>query len=347
MKHRYSGNHMRIYGSILPGAASIARYGFVIDKLTQDAKQRLKVVGWHNSHNSNCSLTARHFGISRNTVSRWSTQHKVGGAIALNERSRRPHRLRRPTTSHNVIVLIIGVRKEFPTWSKHKISAYLKWNHQILVSPSTVGRVLKRKNLINRKSSVKRIRAALRPKARFPKGMIISKPGQMIQIDTKYIVVCGGRTFFQFTAIDVLTKQRILRVYPSQSSRNGAKFLTDCRKGFPFKIINVQTDNGAPFLKHFEKACKKYRYQHYFIEPHQPKQNTFVERSHEADEFEFYRQGKKSMLLPVMRQRMREWQDVWNNRRPHEALGQLTPKMYFERLNEITLATKDYIILQS
>lgn len=338
---------MRIYGSVLPGAASIAQYGFTINKLTQEAKQRLKIIGWHTTHGGNCSLTARHFGISRNTVRRWAIRHEVGGAGALNEYSRRPHTLRRPTTPHTTITLIVRVRKEFPTWSKHKISAYIKWNHQVLVSASTVGRILKRKNLINRKASIKRTRAALRPKSRFPKGMVISKPGEMVQIDTKYIVVCGGRTFFQFTAIDVLTKQRILRVYPSQSSRNGAKFLADCRKGFPFKITNVQTDNGAPFLKHFEKACAKYRYKHFFIYPHQPKQNTFVERSHEADEQEFYDQGKKSLLLSVMKRRMLEWQDVWNNRRPHEALGQMTPSMYFERLKDMNLATKDYIILQS
>ena len=338
---------MQIYGSILPGAAQIAEYGFVNDKLTEDAKHRLKAVGWHNLHGKNSSLTARHFGLGRNTISRWVKSHNRGGALALNEQSRRPIHLRRPSTPRHIVEQIILVRKEYPTWSKHKIQAYLKWNKRILVSASTVGRVLKRKGLINPKTSRKRQRAALRPKTRFPKGMVISMPGQMIQIDTKYIVVCGGRTYFQFTAIDVLTKRRVLQVYPSQSSRNGAKFLAVCKKEFPFKIINVQTDNGAPFLKYFERACKKLNYKHYFIYPPCPKQNTFVERSHGADEKEFYDQGKKSLLLPVMKRRIKEWQNIWNDKRPHEALGQLTPNMYLARLKEITLATNNYIILQS
>jgi transposase-like protein len=70
-------------------------------------------------------------------------------------------------------------------------------------------------------------------------------PGDMIQMDTKYIMTIGGRKFYQFTAIDVLIKKRILRVYASLSSRKGADFLQECVNNFGFTIKNIQTDNGS------------------------------------------------------------------------------------------------------
>ena len=169
----------------------------------------------------------------------------------------------------------------------------------------------------------------------------------MIQIDTKYIMLTGGRKFYQFTAIDVLSKRRVLRVYPSQSSRNGALFLEECCRSFPYRLEALQTDNGAPFLKEFEKRCKELGIVHYFIHPRTPKENTYVERSHESDEYEFYQNGNVSSLLPVMRQNIKEWEDTWNGFRPHEALGQLTPNEFSLKLKMHGLATKDVVVLQA
>src|SRR5262249_23946055 len=152
----------------------------------------------------------------------------------------------------------------------------------------------KRRNLIDRSVSRRKRKSALRPKLRFPRGLRIHAQGELIQMDTKYIVLPGGRTFFQFTAIDVLTKRRVLRVYPCQSSRTAEQFLDECRSAFQYPILAVQTDNGAPFQKEFERACRDASVTQYFIHPRTPKENTYVERSHGADEREFYRQGNIS-----------------------------------------------------
>lgn len=117
MKGRYNGCRMTIYGTILPGAASVARSAVLGKVLT-----------------------------------------------------------------------------EYPTWSKYKIRVLLK-REGIEVSASTIGRILKRRNLINKKLSKKRRKAALRPKARFPRGLKISEPGDMIQMDTKHIILTGGKSF--------------------------------------------------------------------------------------------------------------------------------------------------------
>lgn len=346
MKGRYAGSRMTIYGSLLPGAATIARSAALVHSLTERAKYRVKVLDWHKSHGTNVSLTARHFGLTRFTIREWAKRMNRYGVSGLNEQSKKPKLIRTSTTPWNIVIRTVELRKQYPAWSKHKIRALLT-KEGIIVSVSTVGRILKRRGLINKKVSQKRKRAALRPRARFPRGMRVAEAGDMVQIDTKYIMLPGGRKFYQFTAIDVLTKQRVLRVYPSQSSRNGAHFLEECIASFPFLIKAVQTDNGAPFLKEFDRLCKELGIPHYFIYPRTPKQNTYVEISHGADKREFYQQGNVSSILPVMREKVREWERIWNTVRPHEALGQLTPEEYFRKIQVITIPTKNVIILQS
>lgn len=346
MKGRYSGRRMTIYGTTIPGAISIANWASKVEPLSAKGRAKLKVIDWHRAHGKNISLTARHFGLTRYTVRQWLQRFKKQGILGLNDKSHRPKHLRKPTTSWDTIIKVIKIRKQYPVWSKYKIQAILE-RQGVKISASTVGRIFKRRNMIDKKLSKKRRKAALSPKARFPRGLRISKPGDMVQIDTKYIMLTGGKKFYQFTAIDVLTKRRVLRVYPSESSRNGAHFLKECITGFPFSIKAVQTDNGSPFLKEFDKLCKELNLPHYFIYPRTPKQNSYVERSHRSDKREFYQQGNVCSILSVMQKKIKEREDIWNNIRPHEALGQLTPSEYFWKLQTTQLPTKDVIILQT
>lgn len=337
---------MTIYGTILPGAGAIARSAALEERLTEQAKRRIKVLDWYRTHGGNQLLTARHFGIGRMTLIRWLMRFADRGVLGLNEYSRKPKRVRQPTTAWPTVMRIVALRREYPAWSKYKPATMMK-REGIVVSASTVGRTLKRRGLIDRKISRKRQKSALRPKLRFPKGLRIHHEGQLIQMDTKYIMLPGGRKFFQFTAIDVLSKRRVLRVYSSQSSRNAVRFLEECLGSFPYPIEAIQTDNGAPFQKEFEQACRTKSIIHYFIHPHSPKENTYVERSHGADEREFYRQGNVSSLLAVMQRRIRVWEHTWNEVRPHESLGQLTPVEYSRKIKEYGLPTKNVVILQT
>jgi transposase InsO family protein len=346
MKGKYNGCRMTIYGSIIPGAASIARSAAITSSLTEKAKWKIKVLDWHRARGNNQSLTARHWGIGRMTLYRWLKRFKRCGVIGLNDNSRKPKHFREPTTPWNTVSGIVRLRKQYPAWSKRKIRALLL-REGIKTSESTVGRILKRRGLIDKKISREKRKAALHPRTRFPKGLRIADAGDMVQMDTKHIVLTGGRKFYQFTAIDVLTKQRILRVYASESSRNGKLFLEECLARFPFQIRAVQTDNGAPFLKHFDKSCQEIRLPHYFICPRTPKQNSYVEISHEADKREFYCQGNKSSILEAMRDKIRDWENTWNNIRPHEALGQMTPSEYYWKIQLKGLPTNQVIVLQN
>ncbi|MDP4007519.1 MAG: DDE-type integrase/transposase/recombinase [bacterium] len=337
---------MTIYGSVLPGARSIALGAWRTERLTEQAKQRIRVFDWWRAHGKNSSLAARHFGLGRMTLYRWLQRFQKQGITGFNEYSRRPRNLRGATTPWDVTKRTVELRLQYPAWSKHKIRSLLQ-REGMMTSVSTVGRILKRKGLIDKKKSQKRRRAALHPRARFPRGLRVCEAGDMIQIDTKYIMLPGGKKYYQFTAIDVLSKQRVLRVYPSQSSRNGVLFLGECLASFPFLVKAIQTDNGAPFLKEFEKRCQELGLPHYFTYPRSPKQNSYVEISHGADEREFYQQGNTYLFLETMRAKLKEWEVTWNTVRPHASLNYLTPQEYLEKLKQGRLPTRDTIVLQA
>ena len=337
---------MTIYGSVLPGAVSLANWAFRTSNISEKAKQRLKIVDWLRSHNNNISLTARHFGSDRETIRGWLKRFNQAGMLGLNDKSHRPKNVRKPTTNWNTVNEIVKIRGEYPAWSKYKIGKILS-RQNIIVSASTVGRVLKRKGLIDKKVSKKRSKAAKNPRKRFPRGFKISCAGDMVQMDTKHINLIGGRKIYQFTAIDVLTKRRVLKYYSSLASKNGAYFLKYCLERFPFSIRAIQTDNGSEFLKHFDALCKELGLPHSFIYPRTPKQNTYVENSHLSDEKEFYLQGNIGCGIEEMQKRLEQWEHTWNYVRPHEALGYLTPEEYLNKLRYTNLATKDVIILQT
>jgi transposase InsO family protein len=337
---------MTIYGTRVPGAGSIANWATKVELLTEEGKKRLKVVDWHRKQGKNKSLTARHFGYNRDTIQDWVERFQKEGILGLNDKSRKPKKERTPTTSPDTVAAVVKVRRQYPAWSKYKLQALLK-KESVFVSPSTIGRILKRRGLIDQKVSMRKRKSAFHPRARYPHGFKISHPGDMIQIDTKYIMLVGGRKLYQFTAIDVLSKMRVLAVYPSRSSRNGKKFLELCFQSFPFPVKAIQTDNGSEFLKEFHGFCETKKIPHYFIYPRHPKQNSYVESSHSADEREFYRQGNISSELGDMNQRIKTWERTWNTIRPHESLGQITPSEYLRKWQHSRLPTKDVISLQT
>jgi transposase InsO family protein/transposase-like protein len=331
---------MTTYGYILPKAGLLLRLN---TNLSLKAKHRLKVIDWHRANGENQSLTSRHFGVGREALREWLKRFKERGIKGLEDKSHRPHKVRERKIPLATQDEIVKLRKLNPCYSKYKISVLLGSK----VSPSSVGRVLKDKGLVNHKVSARRSKSAKYPKHRFPRDIVINYPGKLLQIDTKHLTVYRGRKFYQFTAIDVLTKLRVLWVTTHISSAAAKKFLKLCLKEFPFNIENIQTDNGSEFHKHFDEFCKQLTIPHYYTEAYSPKQNSYVERSHLTDELEFYQQGNMRTTAELLLPLIKAWERKYNHERPHQSLNYLTPMKYFQKFERQGISTKEYIPLQT
>lgn len=302
-----------------------------IQCISKEATKRLQWFTWHYQHGNNIRLTCRHFGIHHTTFYKWQNAYDPNNLRTLESGSKRPHKFRESKIPTRTQDLISGLRKEYPAWSKYKLKVMLKKYYGLTLSASSIGRILKKKGLINVKASKKRRKAALNPKLR-AKATKYKYPGSHVEVDTKHVYLFAGYRLFQFTAIDSVTKLRVLRMFPTNSSHNAALFLREMIKAFPFKVVNIQTDNGSEFKGVFSKDCGQLKIKHYFSFPASPEQNGIVERSHRTDEEEFYQQGNCGDNLDEQRELLKRWEHTYNHKRPHQALGYLTPIEYFEKI---------------
>ena len=79
--------------------------------------------------------------VSRATLYRWRSRLRQKGLKGLEEKSRRPHRIRRPGWSSELVEAVLALREEYPSWGKDKLYVLLgrvDWK----TSSATVGRIL-------------------------------------------------------------------------------------------------------------------------------------------------------------------------------------------------------------
>jgi hypothetical protein len=110
------------------------------------------------------------------------------------------------------------------------------------------------------------------------------------------------------------------------------QFIDEVRRRLPFRILVIQTDNGAEFQSHFHWHLEDLDIQHAYIRPRTPHLNGKVERSHRVDDQEFYQLLDRDGVtddIHLFNTKLREWEDYCNYHRPHGALDGQTP---YERL---------------
>ena len=129
-------------------------------ELSASAKLRLAWFAFAFDHEGNVSLTCTHFGISRSTYHRWAKRFDPADTRTLEERSKRPRRVRGEETPKEIIDLIREYRLRMPTAGKAKISRLILEEHGHTVSSSTVGRVIARHGFFFGNSESHRLKRA-------------------------------------------------------------------------------------------------------------------------------------------------------------------------------------------
>jgi transposase InsO family protein len=332
---------MQTYGSIIPGGPTLAR---MLPKAASEArdppasrevKRRLTALGWHEAHGKSVSLTARHFALSRSTVYDWLERYKQAGLRGLEDRSRRPHLVRQPTWSKDLEQAVLKLRAEHPRWGKDKLVVLLR--HQgHAASVSMVGRILTRLKrqgrlpLADLRDPWMGRRAQIRPYAvRKPRDYVPIAPGDLVQVDSADVRLdSDGHWYKHFSARDVVSRWDVLGVYSRATAVTARDFLEAVIERMPAPVRAIQVDGGSEFKAEFEEACSAKGLRLFVLPPRSPKLNGCVERAQRTHKEEFYQMLDPPDSLEELRRLLLAQELCYNTVRPHQALGQLTPKQW-------------------
>ena len=306
---------------------------------TQDILYKQSVVKY--SYKYGVTKAAIKFKMYRKTIYRWREKYD-GTAKSLMNKSRRPHSHPRQHTEEEIKKIKDYKYKNKDTglvvlWIKLKRAGYTR-------SITSLYRVMQRLGIYNKAPSKKK---EYEPKPY----QQMTHPGERVQIDVKYVPLkCltkeikerDGR-YYQYTAIDEYTRQRVLWASKEHSTYASTEFLKVVQKKLKYKIECVQTDNGFEFTNRlnshetnkktmFEEALKEAGIEHKLIKPKTPRHNGKVERSHRKDQERFY-YNKVFCSFEDFKNRLKYWEKEYNNF-PMKPLKWLSPnEKYKEYVN--------------
>jgi len=321
---------MRIIKARVPGTARLAR----LTELSREARQRLRWMDHYKACGRNASLTCRYFGISRQTFYRWKRRYDPHDLRSLESRSRRPHRLRRPTWTPEQAKAVLHLREEYPRWGKDKLVVLLRQRGWQL-STSMVGRILKRlkeRGVLKeppRNGISVRKRLWRRPYAvRKPREYRVEEPGDLVEVDTLDVRPLPGVVLKHFTARDVVSRWDVLEVHRRATATAATRFLETLKARLPFPLKAIQVDGGSEFQALFEEACREKGIKLFVLPPRSPKLNGHVERAHRTHTEEFYEVSNFPLEVASLNQVLTIWEHTYNTLRPHQALNYLTPYQF-------------------
>lgn len=324
-------------------------------KLSEETRKRLYWL-WllYKEPDTNITKTAKKIGISRQWLSMLKTlfERKGKDPRVLEPESKAPHSTKnRNRISKKTEDKILKIRKDSKNvWGKVKIAVTLERDYQIKIDPNTVNSYLHKHNLIDPKISLKNSKAWQAKKARDnpeselfvryrpPKVIKDLAPGALVEKDMKYIEKQtritsskGADNFYsQHTETDSFTRIRSLELTRDSTAKGSAEAHEKTKRKFGFVIACENTDNGSENKKDFRDMLKKDTVFQFYSNSGTPTDNPRVERSHLTDEIEFYQKGGFRKTFEEQVEAIKEWEYFYNWKRPHQALGYLTPIAFYE-----------------
>ena len=278
--------------------------------------------------------------VPRSTYFRWKKLLREYGPEGLEDESKRPHRIRKPTWTKDIEQRVYHIRKQHPLWGKQKIAVIYKRRYGEGVSESTIGRIITyliKKNAImpvsllqGRRETKKRI--FNNHAQRWKYGMKAQKIGELIQVDHMTVNLPGAGVLKHFSAICPITKWTAFKVYQKATSHSATDFLEYIQEQFPFRIVSIQVDGGSEFMSDFEQSCKNMGIPLYVLPPRSPEWNGAVERSNGTARYEFYSQYDSGSSLHHIRRNLQKFTHFYNHYRPHQGIDLLTPHQFYEEI---------------
>lgn len=317
--------------------------------LSLEAKKRLRWIYIITYEcNGNVTKSANKIGVSRQWLStiynKWKNSNK--NPKSLEPISKAPKNTsKRKKVNKEVEDKIIEVRKKYH-WGKDKLKIVLERDEDIIVGATTINRYLSKHGLLDIKISNKnrlahKNKVEQKQKTRPPTAIKDYKPGALIEKDMKFILKRGKFVNFQkykakenfwiqHTVIDSFTRIRVIGLTRDSSSQTAVTVQKECVQRMPFKIACMNTDNGSENEKSFNKYLEKENIIHFYSRTGTPTDNPRVERSHLTDDNEFYNRGNIYKTFKEQKDKLLDWEHIYNYVRPHQALGNLTPIEFYD-----------------
>jgi putative transposase len=276
------------------------------------------------------AVLCRRSGISRRTGYKWLERYQEGGVEALVDRSRAP--LHHPQAiTPEIAESCLAVRRAHPTWGPAKVRGWLERRAPRTVWPaaSTIGALFGREGLTVKRRMRRRSPPSSAPFAQCAaandvwcidfKGWFLTGDGMHCEPLTlsdaysRYLLRCQA-----------MTRKDTDHVWPVLE----AAFR---EFGLPHRL---RSDNGPPFascgaggLSQLSVKMIKAGVMPERIVPGKPQQNGRLERLHLT-----LLQDTANPPAPTWRaqlERLRNFQCLYNEERPHEALGNDTPAEHY------------------
>ena len=301
-----------------------------MNSITQDIIFKQSVVEYSLKHG--VTEAAKRYKQHRKTIYRWIEKYD-GTRKSLVNKSRRPHYHPNQHTEEEIKMI-----KKYKAQNKDAglVVLWIKlMRNGYSRSITSLYRVMQRLGIYKKAPSKK--------KKYIPKPyQQMTHPGERVQIDVKYVPTnClskelreRGEKYYQYTAIDEYTRQRVLWASKEHSTYASAQFIDIVINKFKYKIECIQTDNGGEFTNRlnphktemktmFEKKLETLGINHKLIRPRTPRHNGKVERSHRKDQEMFYYK-RVFVSFEDFKEKLRHWTREYNNF-PMKPLGWKSP----------------------
>ena len=272
------------------------------------------------------SLLAKEVGCSQDVIRRWAKAYEERGEAGLRKgvvpgESRR--KLPEPVREK-----IVEIKKREPFFGVKRISHLLKRAFFLSASPETVRRTLGAESLIvpSKKKSPHNITR--------PRFFERSTPNQLWQSDI-FTFRLGGRYAYLIGFIDDYSRYMVgLELYRTQTADQVLEVYRRAigEYGVPKEVL---TDRGRQYTNwrgstRFERELGKERVKHIKSQAHHPMTLGKIERFWKTIYEEFLVRAQFGSFEEA-RERIRQWMQYYNHKRPHQGIRGLCPAdRYFE-----------------
>lgn len=298
---------------------------------TQAMDERMSfIVDWRREDLSVAAL-CREYGVSRKTGYKWIERFETFGAEGLKDRSSAAHRHPNEVVAE-IAEAVIGVRAAHPSWGPKKIKAWLSMQRPQTVWPaqSTIAGLLERRGLVRHRR--KRRHVPPQPGPLTP----ALGANDVWGIDFKGWFRTGDGARCEPLSLSDLSSRYVLRLQALERIDGEQVWPILETAFFEFGLPGVmRSDNGAPFasaavggLSRLSVRLIKAGVIPERIKPGRPQQNGRHERMHLTLKQETA--SPPAQTLRAQQRRFDAFRIMFNEERPHEALGQTPPAQHYD-----------------